>query len=277
MRILPHHCTPPAIVLYGGVAIISAFLIAPLLIVIPMSFSDSTLMQFPPPRLSLRWYRAYFGDHAWIDATWISLKAGVLVAILSTSLGVAAAIGLARGRIVAGAALRSLILSPLVVPVIILAVGLYYLYAFLHVNNTLTGLVLGHVVLTLPYAVVVVSASLEELDRTLEQAALGLGATPWKAFRRVTLPLIAPAVAVAFLFAFLTSFDEVVLAVFVTGPETTTLPRKMWEGIRFELNPTIAAVSTLLIVVSWSVMLLVGLLRWTHQFASGESRHESGR
>lgn len=260
------------IALYGGVALIAVFLIAPLLVVVPMSFSDSTLLQFPPPRLSLRWYRAYFGDRAWIDATWISLEAGVLVAFLSTSLGVAAAIGLARARFPGRAAVRSLVLSPLVVPVIIFAVGLYYLYAHLHLNNTLTGLVLGHVVLTLPYVVVVVSASLEDLDSTLEQAALGLGATPLRAFRRVTLPLIAPGVAVAFLFSFLTSFDEVVLAVFITGPETTTLPRKMWEGIRFELNPTIAAVSTLLIGVSWSVMLLVGLLRATGRAGLGEGQ-----
>jgi putative spermidine/putrescine transport system permease protein len=267
----PPRRSPRTIALGGGVALIAAFLIAPLLIVIPMSFSDSTLMQFPPPRLSLRWYRAYFGDRAWIDATWVSLKAGALVAVLATSLSVAAAIGLARGRFPGRAALRSLLLSPLVVPVIILAVGLYYLYAHLHLNNTLTGLVLGHVVLTLPYAVVVISASLEDLDRTLEQAALGLGATPWRAFRRVTLPLIAPGIAVAFLFAFLTSFDEVVLAVFVTGPETTTLPRKMWEGIRFELNPTIAAVSTLLIVVSWSVMLLTGLIRSTRRAGARET------
>jgi putative spermidine/putrescine transport system permease protein len=259
---------PRGIALYGGIAMIAAFLIAPLLIVIPMSFSDSTLLQFPPLRLSLRWYRAYLGDHAWIDATWMSLKAGVLVALLSTSLGLAAAVGLVRGRF--GAALRSLVLSPLVVPVIILAVGLYYLYAYLHLNNTLTGLVLGHIVLTLPYVIVVVSASLEDLDRTWEQAALGLGATPFRAFRRITLPLIAPGVAVAFLFAFLTSFDEVVLAVFVTGPETTTLPRKMWEGIRFELNPTIAAVSTLLIAVSWSVILLAGLVRRTRRVGTSE-------
>jgi len=261
--------TSLSIAIGGGVALIAAFLIAPLLVVLPMSFSDSTLMQFPPSRLSLRWYRAYFGDHAWIDATWTSLKAGLLVAIASTCLGIAAAMALARGRLAGRALLRSLLLSPLIVPVIILAVGLYYVFSFVRLNNTLTGLVLGHVVLTLPYAIVVISASLEELDRTLEQAALGLGATPWRAFRRVTLPLIAPGVAVAFLFSFLTSFDEVVLAVFVTGPETTTLPRKMWEGIRFELNPTIAAVSTLLIVVSWTVMLVVAGLRYTRGRGAG--------
>src|SRR5262249_57903200 len=166
------------------------------------------------------------------------VKAGVLVALLSTSLGVAAAIGLARARFPGRVAVRSLVLSPLVVPVIILAVGLYYLYARLHLNNTLTGLVLGHAVLTLPYVVVVVSASLEDLDSTLEQAALGLGATPFRVFRRVTLPLIAPGVAVAFLFSFLTSFDKFVLALCITGPETSKLPRIMREGSSFDIHPS---------------------------------------
>ena len=263
---------PPALgsaLLRVTVAAIGVFLVAPLLVVIPMSFSDSTLMQFPPPRFSLRWYAAYFNDRAWIGATWMSLKAGLLVAIVSTALGTAAALGLARGRFAGRAVLQSFILSPLVVPVIILAVGLYYFYSFFRLNGTLTGLVLGHVVLTFPYALVVISASVEGLDPALEQAARGLGASPLTAFGRVTLPLIAPGVAVAFLFAFLTSFDEVVLAVFITVPETTTLPRKMWEGIRFELNPTIAAVSTLLIVVSSSLMGIVALLRRSQRARTG--------
>jgi putative spermidine/putrescine transport system permease protein len=248
-------------VLYGFVTLVAAFLVAPLLVVVPMSFSDSTLMQFPPQRFSLRWYENYLNSRAWTDATWLSLKTGVLVATISIVLAIAAAMGLARGRFAGRAILQSLILSPLVVPVIILAVGLYYLYSFVRLNGTLSGLVLGHVVLTFPYAVVVISASLEDLDPTLERAARGLGASPLRAFLRITLPLIAPGVGVAFLFSFLTSFDEVVLAAFITGPDTTTLPRKMWDGIRFELNPTIAAVSTLLIVASWSLMLAVALLR----------------
>lgn len=247
--------------LHGGVALIAFFLLAPLLIVLPVSFSDSTLLQFPPQRWSLRWYRAYFDNPAWIDASWMSLKAGLAVAVLSTALGVAAALGISRGRFPGRAALQTFILSPLVVPVIILSVGLYYLYSFASLNGTFFGLVIGHVVLTFPYATVVIAASLEDFDRTLEQAAQGLGAAPFTAFRRVTLPLIGPGVAVAFLFSFLTSFDEVVMATFITGPETITLPRKMWEGIRFELNPTIAAVSTLLIAISWFLMLIVGLLR----------------
>jgi putative spermidine/putrescine transport system permease protein len=193
-----------------GAALIATFLLAPLLVVVPVSFSDSTLMQFPPPGWSLRWYRAYFDNPAWIDATWMSLKTGLTVAVLSTALGIAAGLGLSRARFPGRAALQTFILAPLIVPVIILSVGLYYLYSFARLNGTFLGLVIGHPVLTFPYATVVISASLEDFDQTLEQAARGLGAAPFTAFRRVTLPLIGPGVAVAFLFGFLTSFDEVV-------------------------------------------------------------------
>lgn len=252
---------PIAVAFYAGVAMVAGFLIAPLLVVVPMSFSDSTLMQFPPAQYSWRWYEAYFQSTAWRDATWVSLKAGLLVATVSTVLGVATSMALARSSFAGRSIVQALILSPLIVPVIILAVGLYYIYSRFQLNGTLIGLVLGHVVLTYPYAVVVISASVEDLDSTLVQAAQGLGASPLQAFWKVTLPLLAPSVAVAFLFSFLTSFDEVVLATFVTGPETTTLPRKMWEGIRFELNPTIAAVSSLLIALSWILILSTTLLR----------------
>ena len=249
------------LVLYGLAALVAVFLMAPLLIVVPMSFSPSTLMQFPPPGVSLRWYDSYFANRSWTDATWMSLKAGLIVAVISTALGMAAALGLARARFRGKAVLQAFILSPLIVPVIILSVGLYFVFSLIRLNGTLTGLVIGHVVLTFPYATIVIGASLEEFDRTLEEAARGLGAPPWRAFLRVTLPLLGPSVFVALLFSFLTSFDEVVLAVFITGPETITLPRKMWEGIRFELNPTIAAVSTLLIAVSWGMMLLAAIVR----------------
>lgn len=249
------------VALHAITGFVAVFLVAPLLIVVPMSFSASTLMQFPPTSFSWRWYEAYFGSRAWIDATWVSLKAGIVVALLSTALGTATALALTRSRFPGRAALQAFILSPLVVPVIILSVGLYYLFSFGRLNGTMAGLVIGHVVLTYPYAVVVITASLEEFDYTLEQAALGLGATPLRAFHRIVLPLISPGIMVALLFSFLTSFDEVVLAVFITGPETTTLPRKMWEGIRFELNPTIAAVSTLLIVISSSLMLVATLIQ----------------
>jgi putative spermidine/putrescine transport system permease protein len=249
------------ILLGATVAATVLFLLAPLLIVIPISFSDSTLMQFPPKGFSLRWYHAYFDSASWIAASWMSLEIGLTVAVASTALGTAAALGLSRARFRGRAAVQAFMLSPLVMPVIILSIGLYYVYAFVGLNGTVVGLVIGHVVLTVPYATVVIGAALEDFDRRLEQAAQGLGAAPLVAFRRIALPLIGPSVAIAFLFGFLTSFDEVVLAIFLTGPETMTLPRKMWDGIRFELNPTIAAVSTMLIALSWGLFLVAGLLR----------------
>lgn len=247
--------------LWTAVALTALFLLAPLLVVIPISFSESALLQFPPKGWSLRWYRAYFDSPSWIAASWMSLETGLTVALASTALGTAAALGLARARVRCRALVQAFLLSPLVVPVIILSIGLYYVYAFVGLNGTFAGLVIGHVVLTVPYAAVVIGAALEDFDRRLEQAAQGLGASPLVAFRRITLPLIGPNVAIAFLFGFLTSFDEVVLAIFLTGPETMTLPRKMWDGIRFELNPTIAAVSTMLIALSWCLFLAAGLLR----------------
>jgi len=149
----------------------------------------------------------------------------------------------------------------LMVPVVIIGVGLYVLFLRVGLNGSFLGLVIGHTVVTFPYATVVIGASLAEVDKRLEQAAIGLGANPVRAFSAVTLPLIAPGIAIAALFGFLVSFDEVVIAIFVTGPQTATLPRQIWDGIRFDLNPTIAAVATLLIALSAMVLLLGELLR----------------
>jgi putative spermidine/putrescine transport system permease protein len=155
--------------------------------------------------------------------------------------------------------LKSFVLSPLIAPVIVLAVALYYLFAALGLNGTIMGLIIGHTILALPYVVVVMSASLESFDVRLEQAAMSLGAGRMRTFFRVTLPLIRSGILIAALFAFLTSFDDVVIALFITGPTTLTLPRRMWDGIRNEINPTIAAVSSLLIVFSW---LILGSSEW---------------
>jgi len=256
---------------FGFAGLVVAFLMAPLLVVVPMSFNHSSLLQFPPTQFSLRWYEAYISDGGWIAATVTSLQVGVLSAVMAVVLGTLAALGITRGRFRGRAVAQAFVLSPLIVPVIIVAVGVYYLFSLLRLNGTIAGLVLGHTVLTLPYAVVVISASLERFDIRLEEAAMGLGASPFTAFWRVTLPIIRPGLIVAALFAFLISFDEVVIAIFVSGPETTTLPKKIWDGIRFELSPTIAAVSTLLIVFSWVVMTIAELLRrrLTHRYAPG--------
>jgi len=241
--------------------VVIMFLVAPLLILIPMSFNDSSLLTFPPQRWSIRWYERYLTDGAWIRATILSLEAGIVVAAVSVVLGTLAALGLTRGRFAGRALLQAFVLSPLIVPVIVIAVGLYYMFSFLRLNGTFTAFVIAHTVLTFPYATVVIAASLEQFDVRLERVAMSLGARPFTALVRVTLPIISPGLVVAGLFTFLISFDEVVLAIFVTGPQTATLPRKMWEGIRFEINPTITAVSTLLICYSAVVMLVCEALR----------------
>lgn len=237
------------------------FLVAPLAILVPMSFNDSSLLGFPPEKYSLRWYQRYVGERAWIDATLLSLQAAAVVAAVSVVLGTLAALGLTRGRFAGRALVQAFILSPLIVPVIVIAVGLYYTFSMFRLNGTFLGLVIAHVVLTFPYAAVVISASLEKFDVRLERVAMSLGANPLRAFLRVTLPIISPGIVVAGLFTFLISFDEVVIAIFITGPQTTTLPKKMWDGIRFEINPTITAVSTLLLVYSALVMLACEYLR----------------
>lgn len=247
--------------LYAYVAAVVLFLIAPMLVVIPVSFSDSSLLQFPPKGFSFRWYEEYFTSSAWLSATINSLQVGIIVAVLSAVLGTLCALGITRGRFPGRELLRAFILSPLIIPVIILAVGLYYAYSFFKLNGTLTGLVLGHSLLTIPYATVVITASLERFDINLERVAMSLGANYWRAFWNVTFPIISPGVIVATVFAFLMSFDEVVIAIFVTGPETTTIPRQMWDGIRYEFDPTVAAVATLLVIFSWILVAGSEILR----------------
>jgi putative spermidine/putrescine transport system permease protein len=242
-------------------ALVLLFLAAPLFVVVPAAFNDSSLLQFPPRAWSLRWFREFFDSASWTGAAWTSLKVAVIVSALATLLGLGLAIILDRFDFPGRSVLRALIMAPLVVPVVVIAVGLYYVYLRIGLNGSILGLVLGHTVVTLPYATVVIGTSLKEIDRRLENAAVGLGASWPRAFVEVTLPLIAPGLVVSALFGFLISFDEVVIAIFVTGPETMTLPRRIWDGIRFDLNPTIAAVATLLIGLSGLILLSSELLR----------------
>jgi putative spermidine/putrescine transport system permease protein len=242
-------------------ALVLVFLAAPLFVVVPAAFNDSTLLQFPPRHWSLRWFREYFGSSSWIDATETSIKVATLVSLFSTLFGLAAAVALDRFAFFGRTLVRALIMAPLLVPVIVIAVGLYYMFLRIGLSGSFWGLVIGHTVITFPYATVVIGAALAEVDRRLENAAVGLGAMRPRAFFEVTLPLIRPGLVVAALFGFLVSFDEVVIAIFLTGPTTTTLPRRIWDGIRFDLNPTIAAVATLLIALSAFVMLTSELLR----------------
>ena len=255
------------------VGLVLFFLAAPLLVVIPAAFNDPSLLQFPPKAWSLRWFHAYFSDKSWIAATEVSVKAGLVVALLSTVLGLGTAVVLDRFAFFGRTLVRALVLEPLVAPVVVPAVALYVLFLHIGLNGSFTALVIGHTVMTFPYATVVIGASLAEVDRQLENAAVGLGASWSRAFCEVTLPLIRPGLVVSALFGFLISFDEVVVAIFVTGPATFTLPRRIWEGIRFDLNPTIAAVATLLVSLSAVVLLSSEFLRrWLKRTSGGSER-----
>jgi len=248
-----------------GLAILSglvfAYLVFPLLIVIPVSFSSGTYLSFPPPGFSLRWYENFFGRSDWLDAASLSIRIGVTVMLLATALGAPAAIALVRSSFPGKRLAMGFIVSPLIAPVIIVAIGVYFFYAKLGLIGNPFALVIAHTCLAVPFVVINVSAALHGFDERLEHAAMNLGATPWRTFWQVTFPIIRPGIFAGALFAFISSFDELVVALFVSGSTAVTLPRKMWESIRFEIDPTIAAVSTILVAITGLVFLTAELLR----------------
>jgi putative spermidine/putrescine transport system permease protein len=245
----------------SAVTAVLLFMALPILIIVILSFSSATYLTFPPPAFGVRWYREYLGSDEWLAATWLSLSVAASTVLLATVLGTLAALGLARLPPVLRNLAAALILSPMIVPVIVVAIGIYYAYAQYGLVGSPVGLVLAHTCLAVPFVVTSVSASLAGLDRRLEQAALSLGATPFGTFRQVTLPLIRPGVLVGALFAFITSFDELIVALFLSGSGAVTLPRRMWDDLRFEIDPTIAAVSTLTVVLTASLLAIVHLTR----------------
>lgn len=247
--------------LRGLSLIVVAFLVSPILIIVPISFSSSRFLDFPPPGLSLQWYEAYFTSDAWISATLQSLGVGIAVACVSLAVGSAAAMALVRGSPQMRRVGYQLLLAPLIVPVIVSAVALYFLFARLQLVNTSLGLVIAHSIGAVPLVVLIVAASLQAQNIRLEHAAASLGASRIVTIWRIVLPLIHPALIVAGFFAFLNSFDEVVLSIFLSGPDTTTLPVQMWSGIREQITPTIAAVSSLLIAFTVLMYAGVGTVR----------------
>jgi putative spermidine/putrescine transport system permease protein len=242
-------------------ALVIFFLVVPVLIVIPMSFAASSLLEFPPRAYSLRWYAALFGSIEWRDAAWMSVQVAVLTTLAATPLGTAASYGLHLGGFRAAGFLRMLILAPLLVPAILIAVGIFYLYAKLGLNNTLFGLVLAHVMLSVPFVVLSVSAGLRSYDMAQERAARSLGASWPRAFWSVTLPQIKLSVMSGALLAFISSFDEVIVSYFISGGEYSTLPRKMFNALRDQIEPTIAAISTILIVLSVGTVAILEMSR----------------
>lgn len=242
--------------LYVLSVIIMVLLVTPTLIVIPMSFSDSQYLEFPPETWSTRWYDHYFGSEEWMQATRTSFLAAVLTMLVATPTGVLAAYGLHTSNVPFVRAAFVLMLTPMMVPVVLVAIGAFYAYVQMRLLYTITGLVLAHSVLALPLVVIVTGSALKSFDMSQEDAARSLGAPRWKAFLTVTLPQIRFAVVTSALLAFLTSFDEVVVAMFISGGDNPTLTRNMFNALRDQIDPTIASISTLMILVTTGMMVL---------------------
>jgi putative spermidine/putrescine transport system permease protein len=245
--------------LYALAIMIMFFLVAPTLIVIPMSFSESQYLEFPPRAWSLEWYRHYFGSPEWMSATGTSIKAAILTVLVATPTGTLAAYGLHSSSVhwVRGAFV--LLITPMMVPVILIAIGAFYVYVQAGLLYTLAGLVLAHSMLAIPLVMIVVGAALQTYDMNQEMAARSLGAPRWRAVLTITLPQIRFAVITGALLAFLTSFDEVVIAMFVSGGDNATLTRNMFNALRDQIEPTIAAISTVTIAISTLLMVVAQL------------------
>jgi putative spermidine/putrescine transport system permease protein len=250
----------PKWLLFAFAGMVAVTLIGPLLIIVPMSFNSVPSFAFPPRGLSMQWYVNLFTNPDW----YVSLFQSVLIACLTTALslvlGTLAALALARRKGLAQLSLSTLIMSPMILPAVVSGIGIYAVFLSWHLTATYTGFVLAHTALATPFVFTTVSAAMRSFDPTLENAAASCGATPTATFFLVTLPMIAPGVASGALFAFMTSFDEVVIAIFLGGPELKTLPVRMFSSVYRESDPTLAAVSTVIVAVTSTAILALLLL-----------------
>ena len=242
-------------------AVMSLFLLLPILFIVALSFGSSRWLIFPPPGWTLKWYEELFADPRWIGAALTSAKIGVIVMVISVVLGLLASLALVRGTFRGRAVLRAFFLTPMVLPVVIVAVALYAAFLRLGLNGTLPGFVIAHVIVALPFAIITITGALETFDPAIEDAAILCGASPWEARLRVTLPGIRHGLFSAAIFSFLISWDEVVLAIFMASPTLQTLPVKVWTTLRQDLTPVIAAASTLLVALTVLLMIAAAVLR----------------
>ncbi|MFW5832801.1 MAG: ABC transporter permease [Pseudomonadota bacterium] len=268
--------------------LVFVFLIAPILIIIPLSFNAQPFFTFTPEMLaleaegySLRWYADIFTNgmvapeapfgwawlaDMWTHAQWIrSLRNSVFIGfcstLLATVLGTIAALGLARSEMPYRTLIMSLLISPMIVPLVITAASMFFFFSALNLTQTYLGIILAHTVLGTPFVIITVTATLVGFDKTLIRAGASLGAHPRVVFFKIIMPLILPGVIAGALFAFITSFDEVVAVLFLAGPEQRTIPRQMWSGIREQISPTILAVATILVFISIALLTTLELLR----------------
>ncbi len=248
--------------LYVVGALVLAFLLIPCVLIVPVSLSGSQFLEFPPRHWSTRWYDSFFASPEWLTATRLSLELALSTTLIATPLGTAAAYAVAglRAR-AAQSGLRLLFLAPMMIPSILVAVALFLTYADIGLNNSFAGLLLADVTLAMPLVVIAVTTGLDGYDISQEAAARGLGATRLRAFITVTLPQIWQAIGTAAVFAFITSFDEAVIAIFVSGGDNETLTKRMFEGIRDQIDPTVAAVSSMLMLLSILVLAVTQIFQ----------------
>jgi putative spermidine/putrescine transport system permease protein len=237
------------------------FLILPILIVIPLSFNSTSFLSYPLSGFSFQWYEEVFQSEVWVRAIKNSMFIGSVSAFFATVLGTLAAMGLTHADFRGKGAVNALLVSPMIVPIVISALGLYFFFAEMGLNATYTGLILAHTALGAPFVVITVTATLQGFDRNLMRASASLGANPLTTFFKVVLPLILPGVVSGALFAFATSFDEVVVVLFTAGPEQRTLPRQMFDGIKENITPAIMAAATLLIAFALVLLTVLEYLR----------------
>jgi putative spermidine/putrescine transport system permease protein len=247
--------------LYAISGLVCAFLVLPILAIVPLSFNSGSFLTYPLAGWSLRWYEELIGSSGWMSAFRNSLVVAAAATALATPLGTLAALGLTRLASALKPVLMAMLLAPMFAPVIVVAVATYFLYAKLGLAHSFFGLILGHTALATPFVVLVVHASLQGFDGSLLRAAASLGASPVVVMRKVLLPLITPGMFAAAIFAFTTSFDEIVVAMLLAGVEQKTLPLKMFDGVRDHISPAITAAATLLVLTSVILLGTVELLR----------------
>ena len=242
-------------------------LIVPSLVVIPMSFSASQYLEFPPREWSLRWYENYFfswkvenGFNDWMAATWTSIKVAILTIFVAVPIGTMAAYGLVNSSARISKILFPIFISPMMVPIILVAIGLFYFFVQFKLVGSILGLVIGHSLVALPLVLIIVFSALKNYDMNQEKVARSLGAGRFRAFREITLPQIKFSIISASLIAFLTSFDEIIISLFVAGGDNSTITRSMFLALRDQIDPTIAAISTILIIISSGLLIIVQLL-----------------
>ena len=242
-------------------ALVAVYLIFPLGIILPIAFSNDTVLRFPPQSMGLGLMESYFSSSAWMRATMNSLQVAAPVTLLATVLGTLAAMGISRLRGGSRQIAYGLFISPLILPAIINALAMYFFMAKLRLIGTISGLILAHTVLAVPFVIIVMTTTLKGMDPELVKAGYSLGAGRLRTFIHITLPLIRPGLLTAAIFAFIASFDELITALFISGARSTTLPKQMWDGIRDQMSPVVAAVAALLIILAIVLMAVVGIMK----------------